>query len=210
RQAALKFIAENAGPDRMIAVMENEWPNPALRVTQGFTADVARLQEVVSRTKATPSSIPFDQSVGEPGGPPPLLLALAKDLTDVPGRKVVAYFSGSPSAGDFDNVGMHAPRAFNPARQDPSRDPLVLAFRKANVAVYPIGYSVGCTTATGWLNNLALNTGGLAVCRGNDPLLALNDVVREQNESYSLGYVPADSPEGSCHVLKVTVDRPGV
>jgi hypothetical protein len=53
-------------------------------------------------------------------------------------------------------------------------------------------------------------TGGLAVCRGNEPLLALNEVVREQNESYSLGYVPADSPEGSCHVLKVTVDRPGV
>jgi VWFA-related protein len=210
RQAALKFIAENAGPDRLIAVMENEWPNPALRVKQAFTADVARLQEVVSRTKATPSSIPFDQAVGEPGGPPPALLALAKDLTDVPGRKVVAYFSGRTDAEDSGNAGRHVPRPFYPASQDPSRDPLVFAFRKANVAIYPIGYSVGCTTATGWLDNLAMATGGLSICRGNEPLLALNDMVREQDESYSLGYVPADSPEGSCHVLKVTVDRPGV
>jgi VWFA-related protein len=36
RQAALKFIAENAGPDRLIAVMENEWPNPAPAGETGF------------------------------------------------------------------------------------------------------------------------------------------------------------------------------
>lgn len=211
RQAALKFIAENAGPDRLIAVMENEWPNPALRVKQAFTADVARLQEVVSRTKAQPSSIPFDRGVsGEAPGPPAALLAMAKDLTDVPGRKVVAYFSGRTDESGFDSSGRPVFRPFLPASQDSSRDPLVLAFRRANVAIYPIAYTAGCTTATGWLDNLAMATGGLSICRGNEPLLALNDMVREQDESYSLGYVPADSPEGSCHALKVTVDRPGV
>jgi hypothetical protein len=37
----------------------------------------------------------------------------------------------------------------------------------------------------------------------------LERIGREQNEYYILGYSPTDSPEGSCHTLKVKVDRGG-
>jgi hypothetical protein len=37
----------------------------------------------------------------------------------------------------------------------------------------------------------------------------LEKIGREQNEYYILGYSPADAPEGSCHTLKVKVDRGG-
>ncbi len=207
RRAALKFIEDNAGPNRFIAVMETH--GQVLRLTQTFTADVGRLEEVVRKPRPVPSFLPGQPTVGEPAGPPPTLYVVAKNLTDVPGRKVVAIFSGRNGAGSFDNVGLPSRREFHPAEEDASHDPLVQAFRKANVAVYPIGY-LGCTTATGWLDNLAIATGGQSICRGNDPLPALNEVAREQDESYSLGYVPGDSPEGSCHVLRVTVERPGV
>jgi len=33
---------------------------------------------------------------------------------------------------------------------------------------------------------------------------------REQNEFYILGYVPGDTPEGSCHTLKVKLNRSGL
>ncbi len=205
REAALKFIAANAGPNRLMAVVDLRGPFSATpRVIQNFTADVGQLQEVVRRPRAIESG-----NAGERGTPPSSLWLLAKDLADVPGRKALAYFGGRSRAGDFDSVGKAAIRPFNPAGQDPSRDPLVKWFRKANIAVYPILH-IGCTTAIGWLDNLAIATGGQSMCRGNDVALALDEVAREQDESYSLGYVPAESPEGSCHELKVTVDRPGV
>jgi len=204
REAALKFIAANAGPNRLMAVVDLRGPfGAAPRVIQNFTADVGLLQEVVRQPKAIESD-----NAGEPATPPASLYLLAKDLVDVPGRKVVAYFGGRSRAADFDSLGKAATRPFNPASEDPSRDPLVKWFRKANIAVYPVLH-IGCTTATGWLDNLAIATGGQSICRGNDVALALDEVAREQDESYSLGYVPVESPEGSCHELKVTVDRPG-
>jgi VWFA-related protein len=69
RRAALKFIADNAGPNRLMAVMENEGPIAHLRVAQGFTADVSRLQEVVRRPRPAPPWVPGAAAVGEPDAP---------------------------------------------------------------------------------------------------------------------------------------------
>jgi hypothetical protein len=57
---------------------------------------------------------------------------------------------------------------------------------------------------------LAEGTGGFTIFNTNDLLGGLERIGREQNEFYILGYVPADTPEGSCHTLKVKLNRGGM
>jgi hypothetical protein len=57
---------------------------------------------------------------------------------------------------------------------------------------------------------LAEGTGGFTIFNTNDLLGGLERIGREQNEFYILGYVPGDSPEGSCHTLKVKLNRGGM
>ena len=56
---------------------------------------------------------------------------------------------------------------------------------------------------------LATGTGGFPILNTNDLLSGLQKIAREQDEYYLLGYAPQDSPEGSCHTLKVKVERGG-
>jgi VWFA-related protein len=57
---------------------------------------------------------------------------------------------------------------------------------------------------------LAEGTGGFTIFNTNDLLGGLDRIGREQNEFYILGYVPGDTPEGSCHTLKVKLNRGGL
>jgi len=66
------------------------------------------------------------------------------------------------------------------------------------------------TTNQQILQSLADGTGGFSIYNTNDLLGGLDRIAREQNEFYLLGYVPATSPEGSCHTLKVKMDRGGL
>ena len=59
------------------------------------------------------------------------------------------------------------------------------------------------------MNALAEGTGGFSIFNTNDLLGGLQKIAKEQDQYYLLGYAPADSPDGSCHVLKVKVDRGG-
>ncbi len=54
---------------------------------------------------------------------------------------------------------------------------------------------------------LASGTGGFVITNTNDLLSGMQKISAEQNQYYVLGYAPTDSPEGSCHALKVKVDR---
>jgi VWFA-related protein len=56
---------------------------------------------------------------------------------------------------------------------------------------------------------LASGTGGFPIFNSNDLLAGLQKIGKEQDEYYLLGYAPSDSPEGSCHTLKVKVGRGG-
>jgi len=56
---------------------------------------------------------------------------------------------------------------------------------------------------------LASGTGGFVILNTNDLLDGLRKIAREQNQYYLLGYSPAESREGSCHTIKVKVDRGG-
>src|SRR2546427_3352930 len=110
RSAATKFIAANAGPDRLMAVVDF---GGSLRIVQNFTANAEVLRAAVSGVKS--SSV--DPNAPAPGvpvtvastglsslgnaeadfGARSMLLAvrsLAKNLRTIPGRKMVVLFSG--------------------------------------------------------------------------------------------------------------------
>src|SRR5271157_114052 len=59
------------------------------------------------------------------------------------------------------------------------------------------------------LYQLAQGTGGFVIVNSNDLLGGMQKIAKEQTEYYILGYTPAASEEGSCHVLKVKVERSG-
>jgi len=54
---------------------------------------------------------------------------------------------------------------------------------------------------------LANGTGGFVIVNTNDLLGGMEKIAKEMNEYYVLGYTPADTPEGSCHAIRVKVDR---
>jgi VWFA-related protein len=56
---------------------------------------------------------------------------------------------------------------------------------------------------------LAEGTGGFVILNTNDLVGGLDKIAREQSEYYVLGYTPPETAEGSCHTLKVKVDRGG-
>jgi VWFA-related protein len=56
---------------------------------------------------------------------------------------------------------------------------------------------------------LAAGTGGFVIHETNDLIGGMDRIGKDQNEYYVLGYTPPDTAEGSCHTLKVKVDRGG-
>jgi VWFA-related protein len=57
---------------------------------------------------------------------------------------------------------------------------------------------------------LADGTGGFTIFNTNDLLGGLNRIGREQSQFYILGYAPKESPQGSCHTLKVRLMQGGM
>src|SRR4029077_14427850 len=50
-------------------------------------------------------------------------------------------------------------------------------------------------------------TGGFVILNTNDLLGGLEKIAKDQSQYYSLGYSPAETPESSCHTLRVKVGR---
>ena len=141
RQAAAQFIDANAGPNRLMAVIDF---GGSVRIAQNFTADAERLKRVVSGVKGSsvsPNAAPVEvASLGAPPVPSLLgmnnpeadfgahtvmlaLRSVAKNLASVPGRKtLVMLTSGFPLTAD---------------RQS-ELTAVIDTCNKANVAVYPI------------------------------------------------------------------------
>jgi VWFA-related protein len=72
----------------------------------------------------------------------------------------------------------------------------------AGTAQAPIGDHI--------LHELAKGTGGFVSQNSNDVAAIMGRIFKEQRVYYLLGYVPPDSLDGSCHALRVKVDRGGV
>ena len=56
---------------------------------------------------------------------------------------------------------------------------------------------------------LADGTGGFVIVNSNDLLGGMEKILKEQDQYYLLSYTPPEATEGSCHSLKVKVDRGG-
>lgn len=54
---------------------------------------------------------------------------------------------------------------------------------------------------------LANGTGGFVILNTNDLLGGMDKIANELGEYYVLGYTPAETPEGTCHTLRVKVER---
>jgi VWFA-related protein len=93
--------------------------------------------------------------------------------------------TGSPSGGYYNNMN------YNQSRQ------IVPQFPSSSTTNQQVMYA------------LASGTGGFPILNTNDLLPGLEKIAREQSEYYLLGYSPADSAAGSCHTLKVKVERGG-
>ncbi|HXM20385.1 MAG TPA: VWA domain-containing protein [Terriglobales bacterium] len=59
------------------------------------------------------------------------------------------------------------------------------------------------------LYQLAEGTGGFVIVNSNDLVGGLERIAKDQSQYYVLSYAPPESPEGSCHILRVKVDRGG-
>lgn len=59
------------------------------------------------------------------------------------------------------------------------------------------------------LYQLADGTGGFVIVNTNDLSAGMEKIAKDLSQYYSLGYKPSDTPEGSCHTLKVKVERGG-
>ena len=221
QQSAVRFVADNAGPNRLMSVAY--YTPGCMTIATQFTADVGQLQKSLgvwpSMTRCGHVPDPYGDVRAHSYS------QLAKDLAQVPGHKVVALFAAHVPApvNAANQKPQPPPRIVSQKNQRPSRrsstlernrtltDPkgMQLDFRKADVSVYPVEGQVGAKTPA-WALSLADATGGHELNRGNDVVAVFNILAREQDESYTLAYVPKDSPEGSCHPLKITVDRSDV
>lgn len=141
RDAAQKFIDANVGPDRVMAVVDF---TGSLRVIQNFTADAVRLKQAAKNMKPSavaPNGDPTLSNTSVPGsfngasslpdsaadfGVHTMLLgirSLAKNLTNVPGRKsVVLFTAGFPLT----------------AEAEAELTATISACNQANVAIYPL------------------------------------------------------------------------
>lgn len=132
RQAALKFLDANMGPNRLMAVADF---TGTLKITQNFTGDAERLKQAVNGVKVSTVTVAGEYaSLGAPSlgqaaadfGTRDALWALrnlAKGLGTVPGRKTVVFFSSGFVVD---------------AELQSELTAVIDACNKANVAVYPI------------------------------------------------------------------------
>jgi VWFA-related protein len=128
REAAGKFIDKNAGPNRLMAIVNF---SGSMEMAQNFTDDADRLRQVVQGIKLpSMSSNPNNGGARLPGlagfGARNMILGvqtLAKGMADVPGRKILVLLTaGLPLTTEV--------------RYD--IEAAVSVCNKANVAVYPI------------------------------------------------------------------------
>jgi VWFA-related protein len=141
-------------------------------------------------------------------------------LANIRGRKALIFFSGGiPVTGDMlsdltatvdacnkANVAIYtvAPGAALNSATDSGGVPGAEAGRTTRGVQTP-ALSTDTQSAPGILSE---GTGGIVFRNTNDLAASLGKVAQEQDQYYLLSYTPTvDSAEGSCHELKVKVDR---
>ncbi len=224
RAAAIQFIEANSGPNRYMAIVNY---NGGLSVSQNFTTDTERLERVADREVVTGTAAQGRNPAAGGSGPEGLarsIRLLAANLSSVSGRKSLVLFSGGYSqTGPLNVLLLSAVEACN--RSDVAIYPVDVSGltqpgmnggvdssraggrgRRGGSLSTPAGSDPGSMSEI--LFALAAPTGGYVAANPNDVLAGLMRIAREQTDYYLLGYTPPESPDGSCHPLKVKVDRP--
>ena len=155
---------------------------------------------------------------------------LGRSLGALPGRKIVVLFAGTlPSSADPRGEIREAIDAANKSgvafypvdvrpvftQTDPGEPQPTSPFgsrRNGGEAQGAQGdpgvtlpeFGAGSQSA---LYNLASGTGGFMVRNTTDLLGGLQEIGKEQDQYYALTYVAPESKEGTCHSLRVKVDR---
>jgi len=148
---------------------------------------------------------------------------VAASLASIRGRKALVLFGAGPPVGSDveqdvaatiralnkanvavytagSGTNLNAPDTSAPSSTTPARG------RGAPTAL-PAGSDLA-TSIDSMGRALAEGTGGLTFISTNDLAESLGKVAQEQDEYYLFGYTPTiESAEGSCHELKVKVDR---
>ena len=128
RQAAAKFIDTNAGPDRMMEIVNY---GGSMKVAQNFTADAERLKSVVNSVQF-PAVSTSSSAAGAAAADFAIhamlqnLRVLGKGLGSVPGRKILVLFTaGFKLSPDHPEIISEATATINECN-------------KSNVAIYPV------------------------------------------------------------------------
>ena len=231
RQAAASFIAANSGPNHLMAVVNYDG---AVRVAQNFTDNAGRLKNAVNRAESSGvvagpelnSPIFTDAShasVASDSGSRYMLRSLGsliKGLGVLPGRKIVVLLSGklssSPESQSALAVAIEAsnksgvaiyPMDVRPA-SGPNAVPVAGEFQSQRDDS-AIGGLDPVAAGQQLLSRLATGTGGIFISDSSDLPAGLQRVGQEQSGYYTLSYSPPESNDGSCHALRVKVNRGG-
>lgn len=220
-----RFIDANAGPDHVMAIVNYD---QGVQVAQTFTDNPGRLKDALNNTQpsnGTASVGPETVAAASRN----FILALtsfAKSLENVPGRKTLILFSGGVPTMQRDQLGV-AIDVCNRAKvsvytidlSDPvSSSEMDLSGDAATGPVgrrMPGGPGRGPRNATSLydpqtLVSVARGTGGFSVSNTTPVWDGLHKIAQEQGEYYLIAYTPPDSKIGTCHTLKVKVERSGV
>ena len=160
------------------------------------------------------------------------LVAIARHLESLPGRKNLIWVSGSfPLSIGGDSVPLPVKARRGQRGVSPEVERVVRAFVRANLAVYPVDarglmvpqeYRANRTVVNHDVNlaeqakfstmrQLAERTGGRAFYNNNDLSGAFRQAADDARISYVLGYYPShDEWDGKFRPTKIDVKRPGV
>ena len=109
--------------------------------------------------------------------------------------------SGSPTAGGTRSTGSNSAGVMSPGQMygaSQYNQPRLIVPQIPDVA-----------TNQQILYELAQGTGGFVIANSNDLLGGMQRIANDQSQYYVLSYTPPESPEGSCHTLRVKVERGG-
>jgi len=212
----VKFITANAAPGRLMDIFFTD--SCYTTSSTPFSGDPAELRSVLDPWP----DLLHCAHPAEAGGylRAAYYAQVAQSLALMPGHKTVLMFlaTAGPLADPVEAKPPEAAPPPQPARRgkaksehaaEPHQDPFDMEheFRKADASVYPVEAQPGAALPA-WAQSLAAMTGGHGLIRNNSGDV-LDTLAHELDSAYTLAFVPGLSAEGSCHELKITVNRPG-
>lgn len=233
-QAASRFIDAETGPNRRMAIVSYDG---GLRVRQNFTDDAGRLKKALpgpeSRVIEAETLNAGRRGAGtiDDTGSRNMLQALrylGTNLAVLPGRKIVVVFAGLIASSSLQRSDLkEAIDACNksgvavyPVDVRPISGPSVSSVfpdlppvrrggSHGDLDGADLGPADSGASHQQLLAELAGGTGGFVILSSNDLLGGLRSIAGEQDHYYALTFTPPESKEGSCHTLRVKVDRAG-